>query len=118
MGLTIGDQLELPSDRSQDVGCPARFCGIGTTGNQYQLGGFSVPGTFPYRDVDMRLRKDLPPMGRSRTALGLTLDVFNLLNRDNLGCYNTGNRTDKNFGQATCVVSDARRYQLGAELNF
>ncbi len=110
--LTLGGKYRL------DVGCPARFCGIGTTGNQYERGGFEVPGTFPYRTVDVRLRKDFPRFGRTQTALGLTLDVFNLFNRDNLGGYSVGNRTDKNFGQATNVASDARRFQLGAELNW
>jgi hypothetical protein len=41
------------------------------------------------------------------------------LNRDNLGCYNTGGGfADKNFGTAGCVVTDARRLQLGAEYSF
>jgi hypothetical protein len=48
----------------------------------------------------------------------LTLDLFNALNRDNLGCYQTGDRNADNFGKTDCVVSDARRYQLGAEVNF
>ncbi|HEY0528571.1 MAG TPA: carboxypeptidase regulatory-like domain-containing protein [Gemmatimonadaceae bacterium] len=94
-----------------DVGCQ-RFC------PNFQRGGFTVPGTFPYQNVDMRLRKDLPSFGRTPTALGLTLDVFNVLNHNNLGCYNTGNPTDKAFGTAGCVVTDARRYQLGAEIDF
>jgi hypothetical protein len=81
-------------------------------------GGFTVPGTFPYQNVDMRLRKDFPRFGRSATAVGITLDVFNTLNRDNFGCYNVGNPKDSNFGNPGCVVTDARRYQLGAELNF
>jgi len=102
----------------QDVGCPARFCGFGTTGNQFERGGFTVPGTFPYRTVDIRFRKDFPSFGRTPTAVGLTLDVFNLFNHNNWGCYNTGNRNDANYGQPTCLVTDARRYQVGAELNF
>jgi len=44
--------------------------------------------------------------------------VFNVLNRDNFGCYSTGNRNDADFGKPTCVVSDMRRYQLGADYKF
>jgi hypothetical protein len=117
-GFQFSGLASLGGKYRQDVGCPARFCGIGTTGNQYQRGGFSVPGSFPYRNVDVRFRKDFPSFGRTQTAFGLTLDVFNVLNRNNFGCYNTGNRTDTNYGQPTCIVTDARRYQVGAELNF
>jgi len=117
-GIQFSGLLTLGGKYRQDVGCPGRFCGDGTTGNAYQRGGFTVPGTFPYQNVDFRLRKDFPSFGRTATAFGITLDVFNALNHDNFGCYNTGNRTDANFGKPDCVVADARRYQLGAELNF
>ncbi|HEX2601026.1 MAG TPA: carboxypeptidase regulatory-like domain-containing protein [Gemmatimonadaceae bacterium] len=109
--VTLGGKVSL------DVGCQ-RFCG------NFERGGFTVPGTFPYRNVDMRLRKDLPTFGRSPAQIGLTLDIFNALNHVNLGCYNTNNpvqsngQPDPNFGTAGCVVTDARRYQLGAEINF
>ena len=117
-GIQFSGLVTLGGKVRQDIGCPRRFCGVGTTGNQYQNGGFTAPGTFPYQNVDVRLRKDFPSFGRAATAFGVTLDVFNALNHDNLGCFNTGNRNDKDFGQPTCVVSDARRYQLGAELDF
>ena len=117
-GFQFSGLATLGGKYRQDVGCPARFCGFGTTGNQYQRGGFTVPGTFPYRNVDVRFRKDFPSFGRTQTAFGLTLDIFNAFNRDNFGCYNTGNRNDANFGKPTCIVTDARRYQVGAELNF
>ena len=117
-GFQFSGLATLGGKYRQDVGCPARFCGIGTTGNQYQRGGFTVPGTFPYRNVDVRFRKDFPSFGRTATAFGLTLDIFNALNRDNWGPYNTGNRTDANFGKPTGIVTDARRFQVGAELNF
>jgi len=115
-GVQFSGIVTLGGKVRSDVGCPARFCGVGTTGNQYQNGGFTAPGTFPYQNVDLRLRKDFPKFGNS--SLGVTLDLFNALNHDNLGCYNTGDRTATNFGQATCTVSDARRLQVGAEYNF
>ena len=99
-----------------DVGC-TRFCPF------FEAGGFTVPGTFPYQSIDTRLRKDFGRFGRSDASVGLTMDVFNLFNHDNLGCYNTSvtnaqGAHDTNFGKATCTVSDARRFQFGAELNF
>ena len=117
-GVQFSGVLNLGGKYRQDVGCPGRFCGEGTTGNAYERGGFTVPGTFPIRNVDMRLRKDFPTFGRTAAALGLTLDVFNAFNRANYGCYSTGDRNANNFGDPTCVVTDARRYQLGAELNW
>jgi hypothetical protein len=110
--LTLGGKYRL------DAGC-SRFCGLADQqSNPFIRGGFTVPGTFPYQNVDMRLRKDFPRFGQSAAAIGITLDVFNALNHDNFGCYNVGNPKDANFGNPGCVVSDARRYQLGAELNF
>jgi hypothetical protein len=110
--MTLGGQYRL------DAGC-SRFCGSADVAKNPQLiGGFTVPGTFPYRNVDMRLRKDFPHFGMSNMAFGVTLDVFNVFNRANLGCYNVGNPSDKNYGTAGCVVTDARRYQVGAEYNF
>ncbi len=97
----------------QDVGCPGRFCGAG-----YERGGFTVPGLFPYQNVNVRLRKDFLNLGTAK-SVGLTVDVFNALNRDNLGCYNTGDRKDvKNFGTAGCSTTDARRIQFGAQYDF
>jgi hypothetical protein len=101
-----------------DAGC-GRFCSAADIANNPRLvGGFTTPGTFPYQNIDMRLRKDFPSFGRTGMAFGLTLDVFNVLNRDNLGCYNVGNPNADNYGTAGCVVSDARRLQFGAEYNF
>jgi outer membrane receptor protein involved in Fe transport len=115
-GIQFSGLLTLGGKVRQDVGCPGRFCGVGTAGNQYQRGGFTVPGTFPYENLDLRFRKDFPNFGG--TSLGVTADLFNALNHNNFGCYNTGDRTATNFGQPTCVVSDARRLQLGLEYNF
>ena len=96
----------------QDVGCPARFCGAA-----YERGGFTVPGLFPYQNINLRVRKDFLNLGTSK-AVGITVDLFNALNRDNLGCYETGDRKNANFGTASCVTTDARRVQFGAAYDF
>jgi outer membrane receptor for ferrienterochelin and colicin len=103
--LTLGGKIRL------DVGGTRRF-----GGTTYENGGYTVPGTFPYQNLDLRLRKDFVNTGKA--SFGVTMDIFNALNHDNLGCYNTGNRNDANFGTAGCVVSDARRFQFGVESNF
>ena len=60
----------------------------------------------------------LPTFGRTLTRIGFTVDVFNATNHVNFGRYETGDRTNKNFGLGQELSSDARRYQLGAEVNF
>jgi outer membrane receptor protein involved in Fe transport len=115
-GIQFSGLLTLGGRVRQDVGCPGRFCGVGTTGNHYQRGGFTVPGTFPYQNLDLRFRKDFPNFAGS--SLGVTADLFNATNNTNYGCYNTGDRTAPNFGTPSCVISDARRLQLGLEYNF
>ena len=117
-GIQWSGLITLGTGNRQDVGCPARFCGAG-----YERGGFTpkrygfiIPGAFAYRMVDMRIRKDFPNFGGNQ--LGVTVDLFNVFNFQNYGCYNTGSKTDPNFGKASCVVSDARRWQLGMEYNF
>ena len=123
-GIQFSGLLTLGGKYRQDVGCPFRFCGLSTAGNKYERGGFTVPGTFPYQNLDVRFRKDFPSFGRSNLAYGVTLDVFNATNRANQGCYRTGDRLAKDasgaliFGTPDCVVTDARRYQIGAEVNF
>ncbi len=97
---------------TQDVGCPGRFCP-----KVYERGGFTVPGLFPYQNVNLRVRKDFLNLGMAK-GFGVTLDLFNALNRNNLGCYDTGDRTSKSFGNANCVVTDARRVQVGAQYDF
>lgn len=106
---TLGGKYNL------DVGCAQRFCSSPTG---YIRGGFTVPGTFPYQTVDMRFRKDLPYFQNMPERLGLTLDIFNAFNHNNFGCYNLGNPTDPNYGHPGCTVTDPRRYQVGAEMNF
>jgi hypothetical protein len=118
-GIQWSGLLTLGGKQRLDEGC-GRFCGSADYAkNPFNAGGFTIPGTFPYQNLDMRLRKDFPTFGNMATRIGLTLDVFNALNHNNLGCYNTSNPNgDSAFGTAGCTVSDARRYQVGAELNF
>ncbi|MGH8223794.1 MAG: hypothetical protein ACREQZ_12555, partial [Woeseiaceae bacterium] len=117
-GIQFSGLITLGSGNRQDIGCPVRFCGAayirgGFTPTRY---GFLIPKAFAYRNVDLRVRKDFPNFGR--TTLGVTVDLFNALNFQNFGCFNTGSETDPNFGKASCVVSDPRRLQIGAEYNF
>ena len=85
---------------------------------------FIIPNAFAYRNVDVRLRKDLTALRGQK--LGITADVFNMLNFNNFGCFNDvaftnekGVRTaNPDFGKGNCVVADARRLQLGAQYDF
>lgn len=114
-GIQFSGLATLGGKVRQDLGCNQRFCNPGDP--PYVRGGFTAPGLFPYQSFDIRFRKDFPEI--RGTTLGVTLDVFNLFNHDNLGCYNTGVATnDPTFGNAQCTVGDARRAQLGVEYNF
>ena len=115
LGVQFSGLATFGGKYRMDVGCALRFC---SSPSGYIRGGFTVPGLFPYQNVDMRLRKDFLSFGHMSQSVGLTFDMFNAFNHKNFGCYNVGNPTDKNFGQPGCVVTDARRYQVGAELNF
>ena len=109
---TFGGQYQ------QDVGCPARFCPAA-----YERGGFTVPGVFPYQNVNFRVRKDLYAIGTSK-SIGLTFDLFNAFNRTNVGCYDTGDRNSKDalgnstFGLPHCSLTDGRRIQFGSQVDF
>lgn len=74
-----------------------------------------------FSNVDLRLRKDFPSLGGTR--LGVTADLFNAFNSDNLGCFQetflqADGTENPNFGNATCVVGDPRRFQLGFQYDF
>lgn len=68
-----------------------------------------VPGSWGYRNLDLRLRKDFPAF--SGGSMGVTLDLFNAFDHQNFGCTNGGVTPN-------CVVSDPRRLQVGAEYTF
>lgn len=118
-GVQFSGLITLGSGANLDIGCPSRFCGPAT----YINGGFTpphysflIPGKlWAYRRVDVRLRKDFPNV--SGTQLGVTLDMFNLFNYQNFGCYDTGFGSPT-LGKANCVVSDPRRAQLGVAYSF
>lgn len=117
-GIQFSGLVTLKSGPRLDVGCPTRFCGPAT----YINGGFTppvkntiIPGGWAYERIDVRLRKDFPEI--SGTSLGVTLDVFNLFNEQNLGCWDVGFQSPT-YGHANCVVSDPRRAELGVQYNF
>ncbi|HEV2749745.1 MAG TPA: carboxypeptidase regulatory-like domain-containing protein [Gemmatimonadales bacterium] len=118
LGIQFGGLLTLGSGARLDIGCAARFCGPGT----YVNGGFTppvyngvIPGGWAYRRIDLKFRKDFPPF--SGTQLGATLDLFNIFNFQNFGCYDVGFNSPTQ-GHSTCLLSDPRRVQLGAEYSF
>ena len=116
-----------------------QFSGIGTyaTGKPFNITEFSpLPGGGnersllgfergpDFKNLDVRLRKDFPNFGG--TSLGITADLFNVFNNDNLGCFDdtaftagpTGPVANPNFGNANCVIADPRRFQLGFQYDF
>ncbi|MDP3775335.1 MAG: TonB-dependent receptor [Gemmatimonadales bacterium] len=104
--LDVGDRFGCPSDRRVVSGTP-----VCDPPNPLRPGAFTAP---TFTNVDLRLRKEFTV---TRNRLGLTLDVFNAFNNQNLGCFNTFNPTDVN-GRAGCVISDPQRLQVGVDLGF
>lgn len=76
-------------------------------------GGFDTP---TFKTLDLRLRKDFARFGGQR--VGVTLDVFNVFNWQNLGDWRTSDPLASDFGTARQVISDPRRLQIGAEYDF
>jgi hypothetical protein len=78
------------------------------------------------KDVDLRLRKNF--LSVRGNNIGVTASVFNVLNNQNLGCYDgffggpgstVGSiNANSNFGNAGCVVTDPRRFQFGMQYDF
>ena len=83
---------------------------------------FLFPGKiWGYRNVDMRLRKEVFANGVLR-RVALTADLFNAFNFTNLACWEgfipPKPEVNANFGKASCVASDARRSQVGVLFEF
>jgi outer membrane receptor protein involved in Fe transport len=70
---------------------------------------------FAQRNVDLRLDKSLPIS--HGTSVGVIAEAFNIFNTFEGGCLEV-NTSAPNFGQASCVVNLARRYQLGLKVGF
>lgn len=90
----------------------------GTAGQTANLGFKRGPS---FKNVDVRVRKDFPNF--AGTKLGVTADLFNVFNTQNLGNFDdtfiTSNGTpNASFGNAREVVSDPRRFQIGFQYDF
>ncbi|MGH7615036.1 MAG: TonB-dependent receptor [Gemmatimonadales bacterium] len=112
-GIQFGGLITVASGVKQDVG--DRFNNeLDPNSPAFVAGGFQRP---TFKNVDLRLQKDFPSV--AGTTLGVTLDLFNAFNTQNLGNFNSFNPNDTaNFGKARGVISDARRLQLGVEYTF
>ncbi len=69
---------------------------------------FILGHAFAFRDIDVRLRKEVPTAGTQ--LADITLEVFNVFNYQNLGCW--GGTTPN------CINYGSRRLQLGAGYSF
>lgn len=72
-----------------------------------------------YRTVDFRFSKDFPVYAGA--TMGVIAEAFNAFNETNYGCLSAfvGDNNDRsNLGNAGCVVSLGRRFQLGARVSF
>lgn len=116
-GIQFSGLVNLGTGQRLDVG--GRF---DKAPLNFDAGGFEPEGqsflftkAFAFRNVDLRLRKNFLQLMGNR--VGVSAELFNAFNHQNLGCYNTFNRTDANFGKSGCVISDPRRLQIGLEFD-
>lgn len=113
LGDRYGCGRVIPGDNTSP--CTVRQFEAGA--GQPQRNSFILPNFWAFRNLDLRLRKDFLAIGNNR--VGITVDLFNIINFQNLGCYsNQFDRTAANFGTAGCVTGDPRRVQLGTQYNF
>jgi len=120
-GVQFSGLLTLGSGTKYDIG--GRFDGHDPA-RRFEAGGFQppresfiLPDAWGYRMLDLRLRKDFISYRGNRAAV--TLELFNAFNFQNFGCYaGLDSRDNVSFGTPTCVLSDARRLQLGVEFDY
>jgi hypothetical protein len=112
-GIQFSGLVTIGSGVNLDVGDRFGTNPDPSINNPLKPGGFNTP---TYKRVDLRLRKDLPEIRGGR--LGITVDLFNAFNTQNLGDFRTGNPNNSDFGLAFGTISDPRRFQLGAEFDF
>jgi hypothetical protein len=82
-----------------------------------------VGHVFGFQNMDVRLQKDFPFL--SGQSASLLVDVFNVFNSDNFGCYNTTinppnppkNDSNINYGKPNCAGL-GRRKQIGIRYGF
>jgi hypothetical protein len=99
------------NDNSRGFGVDQRRTYIYQTPTRPFLG---IGHVFGYQNMDMRLEKGFRMAQRS--AASLNVDVFNVFNSDNFGCYNTDinppSAPNTNYGKAGCAGL-GRRLQVG-----
>ncbi|MES2523198.1 MAG: carboxypeptidase regulatory-like domain-containing protein [Gemmatimonadota bacterium] len=124
-GIQWSGLLNLSSGERYTIDDQSRGGGINERRVQLSQGripteSFLGIDAFGYRNIDMRLRKDIPIRNN---RIGIVADVFNVFNFQNLGCFNgyiapTTGSPNTGFGKAGCTVSDSRRAQLGLTYDF
>lgn len=116
-GTQFSGLVSLGTGTKYDVGgrfdCHQERTCFEAGGFEPEKHSFIIPDAFAYRMVDVRLRKDF--VRRGGNALGLTVEVFNLFNFDNLSDYRTFDREAPDFGRAFNTSSDPQRLQIGLE---
>ena len=89
-------------------------------GGEPEKYSFIIPNAFAYRNLDLRLTKDIGlPNG---SELSVYLDAINVFNFDNYNGFDggTGSATNPNpnFGQPSSVLFPTRTFQIGARYKF
>ncbi len=80
---------------------------------------FIIPNAWAYRDVDLRLEWQAPPI--KGVAVSLIGEAFNVFNFDNYNAFNNFRprlpATNDQFGDPTSEIN-TRRFQVGARVSF